>query len=314
MRLLINTMAPLQQWFLDSLAKLGECKRVDKLNDDNRQDFLGSAEVMVCSGGSRAPASLIDEMPNLKIIAVYGTGYDGVDIKHCKERGIIVTNTPAVMKDDVADTAVALLLNIAREFPRAHKHVASGGWLKGPCPLTTRVTNMRVGIAGMGAIGQEIALRLKNGFRCEIGYYARHQNTDLPYIFYSSIKDLALWAQALILVLPGGKATFHLVDADVLQALGKDGFLVNVGRGSLVDTKALIKALANKQLKGCGLDVFEREPILPHELLKHENVCVLPHVGSATFESRDAMASLVLENIKAFINNGQALTVVAELA
>lgn len=314
MRLLINTMAPLQQWFLDSLAKLGECKRVDKLNDDNRQDFLGSAEVMVCSGGSRAPASLIDEMPNLKIIAVYGTGYDGVDIKHCKERGIIVTNTPAVMKDDVADTAVALLLNIAREFPRAHNHVASGKWLKGPCPLTTRVTNMRVGIAGMGAIGQEIASRLKNGFRCEIGYYARHQNTDLTYSFYSSIKDLALWAQALILVLPGGKATFHLVDADVLQALGKDGFLVNVGRGSLVDTKALIKALANKQLKGCGLDVFEREPILPHELLTHENVCVLPHVGSATFESRDAMASLVLENIKGFINNGQALTVVAELA
>ena len=314
MRLLINTMAPLQQWFLDSLAKIGECKRIDKLDDDNRQDFLGSAEVMVCSGGSRAPETLIDEMPNLKIIAVYGTGYDGVDVKHCKARGIIVTNTPAVMKDDVADTAVALLLNIAREFPGAHKHVVTGGWLNGPCPLTTRVTNMRVGIAGMGAIGQEIASRLKNGFRCEIGYYARHQNTALPYTFYSSIKDLALWAQALILVLPGGKATFHLVDEEVLKALGRDGFLVNVGRGSLVDTKALIKVLANKELKGCGLDVFEREPVLPYELLKHENVCVLPHVGSATFESRDAMAHLVLENIESFLNNGQAVTAVPELA
>lgn len=314
MRLLINTMAPLQQWFLDSLAKIGECIRVDKLNDDNRQHFLGSAEVMVCSGGSRAPRALIDEMPNLKIIAVYGTGYDGVDVKHCKERGIIVTNTPAVMKDDVADTAVALLLNIAREFPKAHRHVVNGEWLKGPCPLTTRVTNMRVGIAGMGAIGQEIASRLKNGFRCEIGYYARHKNTDLPYTFYNSIKDLALWAQALILVLPGGKTTFHLVDEEVLNALGQDGFLVNVGRGSLVDTKALIKALANKQLKGCGLDVFEREPVLPYELLKHENVCVLPHVGSATFESRDAMANLVLENIEGFLNKGQAVTVVPELA
>lgn len=314
MRLLINTMAPLQQWFLDSLAKIGECKRIDKLDDDNRQDFLGSAEVMVCSGGSRAPETLIDEMPNLKIIAVYGTGYDGVDVKHCKARGIIVTNTPAVMKDDVADTAVALLLNIAREFPSAHKHVVTGGWLKGPCPLTTRVTNMRVGIAGMGAIGQEIASRLKNGFRCEIGYYARHQNSDLPYTFYSSIKDLALWAQALILVLPGGRTTFHLVDEEVLKALGRDGFLVNIGRGSLVDTKALIKVLANKELKGCGLDVFEREPVLPYELLKHENVCVLPHVGSATFESRDAMAHLVLENIEGFLSKGQAVTAVPELA
>ncbi len=314
MRILINTLAPLQQWFLDSLAKIGECKRIDKLNDDDRKDFLESAEVMVCSGGSRAPSSLIDEMPSLKIISVYGTGYDGVDVKHCQKRGIVVTNTPAVMKDDVADTAVALLLNIAREFPKGNDHVRNGGWLKGPCPLTTRVTNMKVGIAGMGAIGQEIALRLQNGFRCEIGYYARHQNTNLSYTFYNSIKDLATWAQALILVLPGGKATFHLIDEEVLKALGRDGFLINVGRGSLVDTQALIKTLANKELKGCGLDVFEREPILPYELIKHENVVVLPHVGSATFESRDAMANLVLENIQGFLENGHAVTIVPELA
>ena len=312
MRILINTQAPLQKYFLDALQEIGDILFMHRADDASLELWLKEAQIMICSGGSRADAALINSMPKLELISVYGTGYDGVDVKSCQDRGILVTNTPGVMKDDVADTAVALLLNTVREFPAAYRHLKSGRWLTRAKAITPAFTGMRVGIAGMGAIGREIASRLHNGFRCEIAYFARH-NHSLPYTYYSSLKDLASWAQALISVLPGGSSTFHIIDKEVIDALGPDGYLVNVGRGSNVDTVALEQALAANRLSGCGLDVFEREPLLPHGLLRFDNALLLPHVASATYASRDAMADLVLANVRSYLLDKSVKTCVKEL-
>ena len=313
MRILINTLAPLQKWFLDELKALGETAFLHKLASPQKTEFLKDAVLMVCSGGSRADAELLKAMPKLKLITVYGTGYDGIALDECRQRGIAVTNTPGVMKEDVADTACALLLNCARRFPQAYRHIKSGAWLKSSFELSTSLHGMRTGIAGMGAIGKEIARKLSLGFSCEIAYFARHEQKDLPYRFFNDLTKLASWAQALILILPGGKSTFHIVNDAVLKALGPEGLLINVGRGSLVDTRALIKALDENIIGGCGLDVFEREPCMPAELLRQERALLLPHAGSATLYSRDAMATCVLDNIKEFLQNGRTKTLVPQL-
>lgn len=311
--LLINTKAWLEESFKQELAQLGHCGTLHLLAGEERQLFLNKAELMVCSGGSRADRTLIESMPSLKIISVYGVGYDGIDIEACKERGIIVTNTPGVMKEDVADTAVGLLLNCARRFIECHKYVEQGHWLEGPISLSHRISGMRVGIAGMGHIGKEIAKRF-TAFGSPIGYFASHRHEDLSYTYYPSLLDLATWAQALILILPGGTGTFHICDAKVLKALGPQGYLINVGRGSLVDQDALVTALSEHTIAGCGLDVFESEPCLPKALVNRPNVALCPHAGSATIETRQAMADGVLQNLRAFIQGAQPLTIVPELA
>lgn len=313
MRILINTLAPLQKWFLDELDALGETAFLHKLSSEKKEKFLKDSELMVCSGGSRADADLLKAMPKLKLITVYGTGYDGIAVDECKKLGIAVTNTPDVMKEDVADTACALLLNCTRRFAQAYRHIKSGDWLKSSFSLSPSLHGMRTGIAGMGVIGKEIARKLSLGFDCEIAYFARHEQKDLPYRFFNDLTKLASWAQALILILPGGKNTFHIVNDQVLKALGPQGILINVGRGSLVDTRSLIRALEEHTIFGCGLDVFEREPCMPSELLRQDRALLLPHVGSATTYSRDAMAKCVLDNIREFLKNGRTKTPVPEL-
>lgn len=311
--LLINTKAWLEDSFVRELRAMGNCGVLHLLEGGERQKYLERSELMVCSGGSKAPRDLIESMPRLRQISVYGVGYDGIDVKACRERGIMVTNTPGVMKEDVADTAVGLLLNCARRLTEAHKYVESGAWMKGPMPLSFRISGMRVGIAGMGRIGLEAARRFE-AFGCPVAYFATHRHEDLPYEYFDSLVGLAAWARALILILPGGPSTFHICDAGVLKALGPKGFLVNVGRGSLVDQRALIAALDDGTIAGCGLDVFENEPCLPPELINRGNVALCPHAGSATFETRGAMADMVLMNLRAYLAGKAVPTPVPELA
>lgn len=310
--LLINTKAWLEDSFVEELHRLGHCGVLHLLEGAERQKFLERSELMVCSGGSKAPRELIESMPRLKQISVYGVGYDGIDVAACREMGIMVTNTPGVMKEDVADTAVGLLLNCARRLTEAHKYVESGAWMKGPMSLSYRVSGMKVGIAGIGRIGLEAARRFE-AFGCPIAYFAGHRHEDLPYEFFPTLTALASWAQALILILPGGPQTFHICNEEVLKALGPKGFLVNVGRGSLVDQAALIRALDEGTIAGCGLDVFEKEPCLPAELLGRGNVALCPHAGSATYETRGAMAATVLINLKAYIAGERVPNPVPEL-
>lgn len=310
--ILEDAHAVLQQSFMQELAKIGHLTSRRNSNIEQYQKACLEAEILVVSGGSHIDYEYMKRLPKLKLITVFGVGYDGIDIKAAKELGIKVTHTPAVMKDDVADMAMALLLNCSRELIEAHKFIERGDWLKGSRPLTVPLNHMKVGIAGLGRIGIEIARRLE-AFRCEIAYCARHKHEN-SYKYFDNIQDLASWAQALIIIMPLNKETYHLVDREVLKALGPDGYLINVARGKIVNTEDLILALENKEIRGCGLDVLEKEPQLPPpELLNKPNVVLAPHLGSATIGTRNAMAELVLDNIKAYLKDDEVLTSVPEL-
>jgi hydroxypyruvate reductase len=311
--ILEDAHAVLQSGFMQDLGTIGTLISRRHATEAQYQEALATAEILVVSGGSQITDAYMDSMPKLKLITVFGVGYDGIDVKAAKARGIKVTHTPGVMKDDVADMAMALLLNCTRELVEAHKFIERGDWLKGSRPLTVPLNHMKVGIAGLGRIGIEIARRLE-AFRCEIAYCATHKH-DNPYIYFDNIKDLATWAQALIIIMPLNAHTYHLVDAEVLKALGPDGYLVNVARGKIVDTEALIKALEKHEIRGCGLDVLEKEPQLPpSELLNKPNVVLAPHLGSATLGTRNAMAKLVLDNINTYLKTGAVISMVPELS
>ncbi len=310
--ILEDAHAVLQKDFLDelqSLAPFVSRRHSDKLT---YEEALKTCEVLVISGGSKVKKDYLDRMPNLKQISVFGVGYDGVDVSLAKSRKIMVTHTPNVMKDDVADTALSLLLNCARQFVEAHKFIEDERWLKSSMPLTTSLLGMKVGIVGLGRIGKEIARRFL-ACRCEIAYTARHKHEDCDFTYFSNLKDLALWAQALILIMPLTEENFHIVNMDILKALGPQGFLINVARGKLVDEKSLIKALDEKIIAGCGLDVFETEPCAPRELYNRPNVVFYPHFGSATVKTRQSMANLVIENVKAYLNKQEVKTPVPEM-
>ncbi len=311
--ILEDAHAVLQSSFLSDLRKLGTLvsKRGSSLEDYEKS--CKEASILVASGGSKIDKAYFDRLPNLKLITVFGVGYDGVDVKEAKKRGVLVTHTPAVMKDDVADMAMALLLNCTRELIEAHKFIERGDWMQASRPLMVPLTQMKVGICGLGRIGEEIALRLK-AFRCEIAYFATHKHEDVPYQYFDNLENLASWAQALIVIMPLTDKTYHMIDSKILKALGPQGYLINVARGKIVDTEALIYALDHKEIRGCGLDVLEQEPqIPPASLLNKPNVVLTPHAGSATLGSRNAMAQLVLENIKSYLEKGEVLTSVPEL-
>lgn len=310
--ILEDAHAVLQKDFLDSLKSLAPF--VSRRHSDKKtyEEALKTCEVLVISGGSKVRKDYFDLMPNLKQISVFGVGYDGVDVVEAKKRNVMVTHTPNVMKDDVADTALSLLLNCARQFVEAHKFIEDERWLKSSMPLTTSLLGMKVGIVGLGRIGKEIARRFL-ACRCEVAYTARHKHNDSDLAYFSNLKDLASWAQALVLILPLTEENFHIVNMDILKALGPQGFLINVARGKLVDEKALIKAINENIIAGCGLDVFETEPCAPSELYNHPNVVFYPHFGSATVKTREAMANLVIENIKAYLNKQEVLTAIPEM-
>ena len=257
-------------------------------------------------GGSVVPPEFIDRLPALEIISVNGVGYDGVAVDHCKQRGIRVTNTPDVLTDDVADIAVALVLMSSRGLARANRLLHSDKWGEGTGTLTSKATGKKAGIVGLGRIGKAVAKRLA-AFDMEIAYHGRNPQ-DVPYAYHADLLSLAAWADFLIVVTPGGAGTKHLINSKVLEALGAKGTLINVARGSVVDEQALVHALQAGIIKGAGLDVFEHEPKVPAELMAMEHVVLLPHVGSATNETRRAMGQLVLDNLAAHFSGQPLLT------
>jgi hydroxypyruvate reductase len=257
----------------------------------------------VCSARQGADAAMMTALPNVRVISSFGVGLDAVDLDAARARGIAVGYTPDVLNDCVADTAMLLLLDVVRSGSASDRFVRRGGWLKGAFPLTTSVSHKRLGIVGLGRIGRAIARRAV-GFDLEIRYHNRRPLADVPYGYVPSLLELARWADFLIVASAGGAQSRGLVSAEVLAALGPEGFLVNISRGTVVDEQALVRALAEKRIAGAGLDVYEDEPNVPSALLALDNVVLLPHVASATRETRQAMADLVLDNLASFFASG----------
>jgi lactate dehydrogenase-like 2-hydroxyacid dehydrogenase len=264
--------------------------------------------------GGHAPLdeAYMRQYPKLEIISSFGVGYDNIDAKAAARLGIIVTNTPGVLDDEVADTALGLMIMTVRQLPQAEQYLRAGQWsAKGAYPLSPSLRGRTVGILGLGRIGKAIAARV-GAFGLDVIYHGRHAQADVPYRYYSSLIDMAKASDVLIIVAPGGPATRHIINAEVLEALGPDGVLINIARGSLVDEKALIEALRGKKILGAGLDVFDNEPSVPQELIALDNTVLLPHVGSASVKTRRAMADCVVSNLLAWADGEPPLTPVPE--
>jgi len=273
----------------------------DRLHENDAAAFARVAphiRALCGSGESKVSAALLAQLPALEIVSIMGVGYDGVDVAACKASGVVVTHTPDVLNDDVADLALALALNIARRIPQADRHVRAGLWPQGPMPLATKFSGARMGIVGMGRIGQAIAQRAR-AFGLSVAYTARSAKPDLPYTFHDQVAALAAQSDFLVVITPGGAATRKLIDAPVLEALGPQGYLINVARGSVVDETALIDALQRGTIAGAALDVFENEPHVPEALRALDNVVLVPHIGSATRATRQAMADRAFANLQA---------------
>ena len=287
----------------------------DRLHETDPVAFERIAPLVraiAASGDSKVPGELMARLPALQMVSVMGVGYDGVDVTTAKQRGVMVTHTPDVLNDEVADTAIGLMLCAARQLPAADRHVRAGQWLNGPLPLARKMTGARLGIVGMGRIGKAIAQRAL-AFSMPVAYTARSAKADLPYAFYGSAAELAAHSDFLVVITPGGAGTRKLIDATVLRALGPTGILVNVARGSVVDEAALIEALQNGTLGGAALDVFENEPRVPQALIDMPHVVLAPHIGSATRETRQAMADLALNNLRLHFAGQAVQTPVPEL-
>ncbi len=272
---------------------------------------LGRVKALVGGGESKIDAGYMALFPALQMISVCGVGYDGIDVAAAKKRGIMVTHTPDVLNDDVADLALGLLLAVARKIPAADKFTRNADWLDGPFQLTRKLTGAKLGMVGMGRIGQAIAKRAA-AFDMDIAYTSRNPRTDVSYRYVASPTASAAEVDFLVIITPGGAGTKNLINADVLKALGPQGFLVNVARGSVVDQAALIEALQKKMIAGAGLDVFVDEPNVPAELRKLDNVVLTPHIASGTVETRKAMSALALANLDAFTDGQPVLTPVPE--
>ena len=278
-------------------------------------DAAWAKDVKGIASMSNVDAGLIDALPNLQIIGNFGVGYDAVDAKHAATRNVMVTNTPDVLTDEVADTTIGLLIDTVRELSKSQAFLRAGDWVKeGRYPLSKlSLRGRKVGIFGLGRIGKAVARRIE-AFGLPIAYHNRRQASDVRYDYYPSLKELAKAVDTLILVAPGGAETARAVNAEVLEALGADGVLINVGRGSLVDEDALVAALNNGTIAAAGLDVFANEPHVSQGLLDAPNTVLLPHIASASQKTRQAMADLVIDNLIAWFDTGSALTPVPETA
>ena len=307
--LMLSQMAPV---VVDGIAANFTLLRAWEQADKEGYIREVASEVRGLAPGSHAKVdgALFDRLPNLEIVSNFGVGYDTIDAKEAGRRGIIVTNTPDVLTDEVADLALGLLLATVRQLPQVDRYLRAGEWLKKPYPLTATLRGRKVGILGLGRIGKAVAKRLE-AFGLEIAYHGRTKQ-DVPYRYEPTLLGLATWCDVLLSVAPGGKETDGMIGAEVLKALGPDGILINVGRGSVVDEKALIEALKSKTILSAGLDVFTDEPRVPAELIAMDHVVLLPHVGSASVETRRAMGQLVVDNLVSWFSGKGPKTPVAE--
>lgn len=301
----------INQRVIDRLVGQFEVVRIESADPALVTPDMQDVKAVAVAG--RLPGALMDVLPQLEIIANFGVGYDGVEVAHAAAKGIAVSNTPDVLTEEVADTAVGLLLNTLRQLPQAERWLRQGRWSReGAFPLSPLSLRGRsVGLYGLGRIGLSIARRLE-AFGVSIAYHTRSPREGLPYAYHPTLVGLAAAVDTLIVIVPGTEATRHTVNAEVLVALGGNGVLINVGRGSTVDEPALIAALQSGVIAGAGLDVFENEPQVPDALMALPNVSLLPHVASASVVTRNAMADLVVDNIAAWLATGSALTPVPE--
>ncbi|HLS19824.1 MAG TPA: 2-hydroxyacid dehydrogenase [Paracoccaceae bacterium] len=260
---------------------------------------------------SGCDAALMDACPNLEIISVFSVGYDNVDIAQAKTRGIRVTNTPSVLDDAVAEMGLALMLALARRIPQGDAYVRAGRWIsEGPAPFTAELTGATVGILGLGRIGKEFAC-LAQALKMRVVYHGRTEQPFQPYAYYADLEEMARDVDWLVCIAPGGKATEGIISRAVMEALGPDGYLVNIGRGSSVDEPAMIDLLQSGALGGAALDVFADEPNVPEALFALDNVILAPHQASATHKTRWAMGDLVVRNLRAHFAGEPLITRVA---
>ena len=256
-------------------------------------------------------AALMSRLPNLQTVASFGVGYDHVDVKWAAAHGIVVTHTPGVLDEEVADIAFGLMIATVRQLPQAERYLREGRWLEAPFPLSPSLRGRTIGVLGLGRIGKVIARRAV-AFGLDVVYHARQPQKGAPYLYYPTLKGMARACDILVVVTPGGAATKNIVNREILEALGPDGVLINISRGSLVDEEALIEALRRRKILAAGLDVFAEEPNVPPALLALDNAVLLPHVGSASRRTRQAMADLVVANLYSWIDGKGPLTPVPE--
>ena len=283
----------------DGFRQLANFYFFNELTDEEKARVAQEADILFVTPQVPVNQSTLETFPNVKMVADYGVGYDQADLALLREKGIIFTNTPTATSGDVADFAMTLLLTASRGIPEAGHRLMRAKTIKCGMPFTRRIWGKKIGIAGLGHIGREIARRAE-GFGMQIGY-TNLSAVDCPYQRFENITELARWCDYLVLAMPGGKATYHIVNDAVLEALGPDGFLINIGRGTLVDSQALVKALTAKTIACAALDVFESEPELDPAFIDCPNLIVTPHIASGTVEARRDSAAQVLENITAFI-------------
>jgi lactate dehydrogenase-like 2-hydroxyacid dehydrogenase len=268
--------------------------------------------IIVAYTADKVDAAFMGRFPRLEQISSFGVGYDHVDAKWAGAHGIIVTNTPDVLNEEVADTALGLLLCTIREFPQAERYVRAGKWREAQYPLTkATLRNRTVGMVGMGRIGKAIARRLE-AFGVPVVYHSRNPQAGVAYKYYPKLLDMARDVDTLMVIVPGGAATANMINAEVLKALGSNGILINMARGSVVAEAALIEALKNRTIYSAGLDVIAKEPHVPQELLQMDHICLFPHLGSSTEVTRSAMDQLVVDNVLAWLSGKPPLTPVPE--
>jgi lactate dehydrogenase-like 2-hydroxyacid dehydrogenase len=296
--------APMMPLIMDGVAAAFTAHRPWEAKD--RDAFLreiGPRIRGIAAGGGHAKidGKFMDLFPKLEIISNFGVGYDNIDAAEAGRRKVVVTNTPDVLTDEVADLALGLLLSTLRQLPQAERYLRAGKWLEKNFPLTTTLRGRKVGILGLGRIGKAVAQRVA-AFDVPVVYHGRGKQADVPYRYYASLNEMARDVDVLIVVTPGGAGTKNLVNAEVLRSLGPNGILINVSRGSVVDEPALIQALRDKTILSAGLDVFVDEPRVPAELIAMDHVVLLPHVGSASVHTRNAMGQLVVDNLTSWFS------------
>ncbi|MDQ0390781.1 2-hydroxyacid dehydrogenase [Labrys monachus] len=304
--LLPQTIAALEREF--TVHKLWEAK------DPDAAMAQIAGLVRFIAAGAHAPVdeALIKALPKLELVANFGVGYDSVDAAAAARHGVVVTNTPDVLNEEVADVALGLLIATAREFPQADRYLREGKWLKSAYPLTRGTLRGRtLGIVGLGRIGKAIAKRAE-AFGLKIAYHSRRRQADSPYAYYPTLLELAEAVDTLMLIVPGGAETRNMVNAEVLKALGPNGILINMARGTVVDEAALAEALASGQILAAGLDVFADEPNVPASLIGLANTVLLPHIGSASVHTREAMGQLLIDNLVSWRDGKGPLTPVPE--